>query len=196
MPARLPLTRLLLLPLVALAVFSHHLHAEGSGWDRAVSLSGLVLLLVAMGGRIWANVYVLGRKDRVLVTEGPFSLTRNPLYLFSLLGFVGVGLALESVFLAGLFAVVFFATHWPTIHAEERKLEALFGAEYRAYRTRVPRFTPALRLPKSGGELTVDMMRFRYCLRDCLAIPLVFVAAELLEWSKLAGTVPVFLHLP
>jgi protein-S-isoprenylcysteine O-methyltransferase Ste14 len=196
MPARILLTRLLLVPVVALAVFSHHLHAEGSGWDRSVSLAGLVLLLMAMGGRLWANVYVIGRKDRILVTEGPFSVTRNPLYLFSLLGFVGVGLALESVLLAGLFAGVFFATHWPTIHAEERKLEALFGDEFRAYRARVPRFLPALRPLRAGGELTVDMTRFRCALRDCLAIPLVFVVVELLEWSKVAGTMPVLLHLP
>jgi protein-S-isoprenylcysteine O-methyltransferase Ste14 len=196
MPPRILLIRLLLVPVIALAIFSHHLHAEGSGWDRAVSLSGLMLLLVAMGGRLWANVYVLGRKDRVLVTHGPFSVTRNPLYLFSLIGFVGVGLALESLVMAGLLGAVFFATHWPTILAEERRLEALFGAEYGAYRARVPRFLPALRLPEAAGELTLDMRRFRCCLRDCLAIPLVFVMAELLEWSKLAGAVPVLISLP
>jgi protein-S-isoprenylcysteine O-methyltransferase Ste14 len=196
MPSRILFIRLLLVPMIALAIFSHHLHVEGSGWDRAVSLSGLVLLLVAMGGRLWANVYVLGRKDRVLVTHGPFSVTRNPLYLFSLIGFLGVGLALESLALAALLGAVFFITHWPTILVEERRLEAVFGAEYEAYRARVPRFVPALRLPEAAGELTVDMRRFRGCLRDCLAIPLVFVVAELLEWSKLAGTVPVLINLP
>lgn len=196
MQSRILFTRLLLIPVIAVAIFSHHLHAEGSGWDRMLSLTGLVLLLLAMGGRLWANVHVIGRKDQVLVTDGPFSLVRNPLYLFSLLGFLGVGLAMESVFLAGLFGMVFFATHWPTILAEERKLETLFGAEYSAYRARVPRFVPALRIPTPAGEIPVDMTRFRNSLRDCLAIPMVFVAVELLEWSKLTGAVPVLVYLP
>lgn len=193
---RIRITRLLLVPVLGLAVVSHHAHAEGSGWDRLVPLIGLVLLLAAMGGRIWASAYLTGRKDRVLVTEGPYSVVRNPLYLFSLVGFVGAGLALESLTLTGLLLVVFLVGHWPAMVAEERKLEGLFGNDYVQYRNSIPRLLPAIHRLTPGGTMTLDPVRFRAALRDCLVLPLVFVAAELLEWGQLEGILPVIIHIP
>lgn len=194
MPHRLRITRLLLLPAVALALGSHHVYPEGT-LDALLGLAGLVLLLVAMGGRIWASAHLEGKKNESLVTDGPFSLSRNPLYLFSLIGFVGAGLAFESVTLAGTFAGVFFLTHWPTIRSEERRLAELFGEEYQRYRREVPRFLPALRRVRGRGTIPLDTFRFRLALRDCLAIPLVFVVADLLELAKLAGILPVLVYL-
>lgn len=194
--SRLRLTRLLVLPVVALGLVSHHLHPEGSTFDRFISLVGLVLLIAAMGGRIWASAYVAGRKDRVLVTEGPYSVVRHPLYMFSFLGFIGVGLAFESLTLAALFGLIFLVGHWPAVVAEERRLVALFGDEYTAYRQEVPRFIPGFRSPRGGATLTLDMGRFRGMLRDCLAIPLVFVVVDLIEWTKLAGFLPILVEMP
>lgn len=158
--------------------------------------TGLILLVAAMGGRIWASVHLTGRKNRELVTSGPFSLTRNPLYFFSLLGFVGAGLVFESVTLAVLMGLVFFVAHWPTIRTEERQLEALFGDEYRRYRERVPRFLPVLGRPHSEEVIPVDARRFRLALRDALAIPLVMVLAEVAEWAQDTGLLPVLVELP
>ncbi|MGO7726914.1 hypothetical protein ACC713_12320 [Rhizobium johnstonii] len=38
-------------------------------------------LLIAFGiiGRIWSTIYIGGRKNSALVTQGPYSITRNPL---------------------------------------------------------------------------------------------------------------------
>jgi protein-S-isoprenylcysteine O-methyltransferase Ste14 len=46
---------------------------------------GFSLVLLAIIGRCWASLYIGGRKVRELVTHGPFSIVRNPLYVFSLL---------------------------------------------------------------------------------------------------------------
>jgi hypothetical protein len=80
--------------------------------------------------------------------------------------------------------------------AEERHLAQLFGEEYESYRARVPRFVPRLRGMQASETLVLDMRRFRASLRDCLAIPLVFILADLLEWTKLEGILPVLIHLP
>jgi protein-S-isoprenylcysteine O-methyltransferase Ste14 len=192
---RLRATRLLLVPAALLALGSHHVYPEGT-LDTFLGMAGLILLVAAMGGRIWASIYLTGNKNRTLITEGPFSLVRNPLYLFSFIGFVGAGLAFESFALAGLFGAVFFATHWPAVRREERKLAALFGDEYEGYSRRVPRFVPALRPVRRSATVPLDTGRFGLALRDCLAIPLVFVVADLLEWAKLAGVLPVLVHLP
>lgn len=196
MTIRLKATRLLIAPILVLVLVSDHLHREGSGWEVLLESAGVLLLVAAMGGRIWASAYLAGRKDRQLVTAGPYSMTRNPLYLFSLAGFLGAGLVFESLTAALLLGLVFFLAHWPTIAREEARLEALFGEEYADYRERVPRFIPSLASFKRQGELRLDTRRFIAALRDCLAIPLVLVVAELVEWAKLSGILPVLLEVP
>lgn len=200
MNQRLRFTRALLVPVVVLAILSHHVHPEGSILDRLLASSGLILLLVAMGGRVWAGAYIAGRKDEVLVADGPYRVVRHPLYLFSLLGFIGAGLAFESLALAAMFALVFLMSHLPTMRAEEQKLRRLFGEEYEKYRRRVPLLIPSLRPGRKDEPVTrkrlVDMPRFSSGLRDALAIPLVFVVADLLEWAKLSEIIPVIVYLP
>jgi protein-S-isoprenylcysteine O-methyltransferase Ste14 len=196
MKLRLRATRALVLPAVALALVTHHTYPEDSLADTLIGGFGLLFLVIAAGGRIWASAYVIGRKNRSLVTEGPFSIVRNPLYFCSFLAFVGAGLSFESFALAGVFALTFFATHWPTIHAEERHLEEIFGDAYRAYRARVPRFFPALRRPEPGSALEAEPRLFAKALVECTLIPLVFVIAELVELAKLDGILPILMRLP
>lgn len=194
--SRLRLTRLLLVPAAALALVSNHPWPENSSWDQLLPLVGVVLLIAAMGGRIWASAYLVGKKNRVLVTEGPFSMVRNPLYLFSFLGFVGAGLLFESLTLAAVFAAVFLVSHWPAVRAEEQRLSELFGEEYERYCDEVPRFVPRPRAIRTSDTLLLDMTRFRTALRDCMAIPLVIVVAELVEWAKIEGMLPILVQLP
>jgi len=196
MNLRLLLTRILLLPVALLALATHHVHTEGSLLDVSLEAAAIILLVTAAGGRVWASAYVAGRKDRDLVTDGPYSLVRNPLYFFSLVGFIGAGLAFESITLALIFALTFFAAHWPTIRKEERELRRIFGEEYDRYRERVPRFLPAFGRVRTGGTIRLDPARFSLALRDCMAIPLVLVLANAIEWAKLNDLLPVLFLIP
>ena len=196
MKLRLRVTRALVLLVALLGLFTHHVYSEDSVTDTLLGAGGFILLVIAAGGRIWAGAYVTGRKNRTLVTDGPFSLVRNPLYVFSFLGFVGAGLSFESLTLAAVFGATFFVAHWPTIRTEERILEGLFGQAYRRYCSRVPRFIPVLRRPHAGGVLDLDIVGFVRTVVESMAIPLVFVLAELAEWAKLNELLPVLVRLP
>jgi len=196
MTRRMWYTRMLFILVAPLVFFTHHLYQDGSLAEIALESGGVVLLIVAMGGRIWASAHLAGKKERELVLTGPFARTRNPLYFFSLIGFVGAGLVFGSIVLALLFAGVFFAFHWPTIRREEARLEALFGEEYRAYCARVPRFFPLLGRLSSGQTIILDAPQFVRMLRDALAIPLVIVVADLLDWAQASGLAPVLMELP
>jgi protein-S-isoprenylcysteine O-methyltransferase Ste14 len=58
-------------------------------------------------------------------------MCRNPLYFFSLIGAIGLGLASENLLILGLI-MIFFLVYYPfTIIAEEAKLEITFGYSYR-----------------------------------------------------------------
>ena len=56
---------------------------------EALELFGVALLAVAAMGRIWCLIYIAGRKNKELCQLGPYSLCRNPLYLFSFVGVIG-----------------------------------------------------------------------------------------------------------
>lgn len=72
-----------------------------------------------------------------LVTDGPFSFTRNPLYLAGVMLLTGIGLVSGVVWFL-LFAILAaFAVQKLAIEREERHLQAKFGNIYLDYARRV-----------------------------------------------------------
>lgn len=110
--------------------------------EESLMLIASILIGIGAVGRIWCAVYISGRKDSVLVKTGPYSLCRNPLYFFSLLGGIGVGLATET-FTIPLLILLAFVLYYPAIIlAEERRLADIFGEEYKIYQKGTPSFFP------------------------------------------------------
>lgn len=109
-----------------------------------VVLDGLALLLVtfAVLGRIWCSLFIAGRKDAELVTGGPYALCRHPLYLLSLAGGLGLGLATHSLLLAGGTVVVLYALFASAMRNEDAFLASRHGAAFAEYAARTPRMWP------------------------------------------------------
>jgi len=121
--------------------------------------SAIIGIVVAAAGellRIWAVGYsgVTTRANVVtapqLVTAGPYSRMRNPLYVGNAIIALGFWTAFSGrvplwvaaatllcviVLIGGVYAVI--------VPLEERYLEQQFGGEYRRYREQVPRIVPA-----------------------------------------------------
>ena len=80
--------------------------------------------------------------DRIL-DEGPYALTRNPMYLGHLIFLVGLALTFRS-----WFALILLAARAAWFHGrvlqDEKRLRAAFGAKYDAYCARVKRWLPFL----------------------------------------------------
>lgn len=75
-----------------------------------------------------------------LVTDGPFRITRNPMYLGMLMCFVGLSILLGSL-APFLFTVVFFLfLNYVVVPMEERSLRQMHGKEYAEYKRRVRRW--------------------------------------------------------
>ncbi len=80
------------------------------------------------------------RPTTALVLHGPYRFTRNPMYVGLGLCYLGATLLVNSVWPLVLFpALIVLVQRW-VIAREEAYLERKFGAEYRAYRTRVRRW--------------------------------------------------------
>ncbi|MDD5492437.1 MAG: isoprenylcysteine carboxylmethyltransferase family protein [bacterium] len=101
---------------------------------------GLEIAFLGEGLRIWANGYL--QKDESLAVNGPFSYTRNPLYLGSFLIGCGFCIATSRLLLFVIFLVFFFLVFLNTIKHEEGILEGKFGSEFQKYKQTVPVFFP------------------------------------------------------
>lgn len=133
-------------------------------WDLALDALGLLIALSGQALRVAVigldYIQRGGRNRQIhadrLVTGGFFAHSRNPLYVGNLLVYLGLFLMLNSV--AGwLLGVPFFLAAYLCITAaEEDFLGRTFGAEYAAYKTRVPRFWPRW----SGLGATLRGMEF------------------------------------
>jgi protein-S-isoprenylcysteine O-methyltransferase Ste14 len=110
----------------------------------------LLLRLVLAGVTIVAAVMlvraghsVVGHDQKGLVTTGAFRHVRHPLYLGSILFYLGLLLATFS--LASLVVFVIIVIFYNYIAAyEERLLEQRFGEDYARYRERSGRWIPGL----------------------------------------------------
>jgi protein-S-isoprenylcysteine O-methyltransferase Ste14 len=114
---------------------------------------GLVLLVGFTAFRLWARL-VLGtmwssapmvKQEHELRTDGPYGVTRHPIYTGML------GMVLGTVLLVGVgrWALIFpvgLVLFEMKIRMEEPLMEATFPDQYPRYRLRVPQLVPGLRL--------------------------------------------------
>jgi protein-S-isoprenylcysteine O-methyltransferase Ste14 len=75
-----------------------------------------------------------------LITTGPFSVSRNPIYLANSLLLIGVGLAGGMAWFVLLAFAASLATSMLAIRREEKVLAAKFGKKYRDYAKGVRRW--------------------------------------------------------
>jgi protein-S-isoprenylcysteine O-methyltransferase Ste14 len=158
---------------------------------RGIQWTGLLLILVCILGRTWCALYIGGQKQRELVTKGPYSVVRNPLYLFTLFGALS-----GSLVMAGLCAGFATAVFLSVVRQEEQFLLATFPREFPAYAARVPRLLPRLSQWQDADRLIVLPRLVHRTFLDAslflMAVPLIGIKALLrdLHW------LPALLHLP
>ena len=147
----------LLAPAAIVASLSEPFVAATSDLDLACDALAWVAFLCGAGLRFWATLFVGGRKNEVVVADGPYSLCRHPLYLGSIVLGLSSALFLKSPLVAVAAAVVAAAYWLLTIPAEEERLAATLGAPYRDYCERVNRLWPSFRQFHSPPRVTIDV---------------------------------------
>lgn len=104
---------------------------------------GVPVVLIGLGLCVW-SVIEAGRMQiaapDALLTGGPYSLSRNPMYVGWSLIHLGIAFLVNSVWLVGTLALAFGYIHFFEIPKEELRLETQFGEAYRHYRRRVRRY--------------------------------------------------------
>jgi protein-S-isoprenylcysteine O-methyltransferase Ste14 len=104
---------------------------------------GYLLLFAGIGIFMegWRELHRAQRENR-LITNRLYSLVRHPQYTGLFIALFGEGVVhWPTIFSIVLFPCIVLA-YYLLARSEERKVEAQFGDEYRAYRRRVPMFIP------------------------------------------------------
>ncbi len=76
--------------------------------------------------------------------QGPYALTRNPLYFGTCLIALGQSLMTGLPFAPLFFPLLWVLVYWPTMREEEDYLFARYGDQFAAYKARVPLLFPRL----------------------------------------------------
>lgn len=183
--------------LVALAalVFNVSRFAPDTMAHEIIEYAGIALIVVCILGRTWSSMYIGGRKLKGIVTDGPYSIVRNPLYVFSVVGAAGVGMQLGSITAGLLLAAVVFVFFYLLTLQEEQVLESLHGDVYRAYCAKVPRMVPNPALWHDADRIEISPRIVRTTFFDALIFLVAVPAFETLESLQLAGYVPTLFHI-
>jgi len=193
---RVTVSRIFGLFVLLLLLFTGHSFSQGGKIDTLFEISGLFLLSICSLGRLWALMYISGNKRRELVTEGPYSIVRHPLYLFSLIGAIGIGLASENLLILALI-IIFYLFYYPfTILAEEIKLTNKFGNRYLEYMKMTPRFLPKFSLYKEPEEFSVKTTAFVRNFANGMWFIWTFILIHFIEMLQDSGFLPVIWKIP
>jgi protein-S-isoprenylcysteine O-methyltransferase Ste14 len=160
---------------------------------------GFAIAFVGEIIRFW-GVSIVGAETRTtgrvggtsLITSGPFSYVRNPLYLGNMLLYAGVGVMSMALFpwLLVIAIVWFYIQYYLIVTKEEEYLLERFGSEYEEYRLNVRRFIPRViayrpaRPGAKGANPAEGMASERRTLQAILLVTAAIVVKYLwLQWG-------------
>ena len=152
---------LLMTPIVIMVLTSPPLIREDAIEGQILNTLGWLCFLAYTAIRVWATLFIGGRKNDVLQVDGPYSICRNPLYVGSTLFALSIAFFLKSLTFGGAMLVAFFYYWLFVVPAEEKFLESRFGEVFRDYCRRTPRFWPRFSVFNSPKSVSVDMKFLR-----------------------------------
>lgn len=181
---------------VLMFAFTNSSLEAGNSTHEMIEWIGIVAIVLCILGRTWASLYIGGRKIEQFVTDGPYSVTRNPLYFFSIVGAAGCGAQLGSIVAGLVFGALAWVVFYVVVLQEEKLLAERYGAAYQAYMASVPRFLPDPRKWHDVPSLTAMPPRIMRTFGDALLMLLTVPIAEGFEQLQNIGVLPVLMRLP
>jgi len=193
--ARTLLIRVTLTGVLVLLLVSDSYWRNSGAWLTLIFPVGIFLAAIGAVGRLWCSVFISGYKTNCLITSGPYSMCRNPLYFFSLIGVVGVALVTETLILPIVLFAGFVFYYPSVVLGEEGRLAKLHGQAYEEYCRRTPRFFPSLKALTEPEEYTVRPAIIRKSIIDAIWFVWGVAVIELIKALHDTAVLPVYLTL-
>ena len=192
---RIKITRFFLIPIFIIFLFSQHKILESGVLDLAMELVSIVLIFIGVSGRLWSTLFISGYKTTNLITVGPYSISRNPLYFFSFIAIIGIAVETEMITIV-LLVLICFAIFYPVVILKEEKLLLqLHGKDFEKYCKRVPRFFPNFKLYTEPDKYVFETRLYRKAFFDSMWFVLAYPALEIIEKLHEHNILPTYLYL-
>jgi protein-S-isoprenylcysteine O-methyltransferase Ste14 len=189
---RIAILRLFFVLAIPLILFTRSALTRDDILFEVLEQLGVFMVIAAVLGRFWAILYIGAVKNKVVMQDGPYSICRHPLYLFSTIGVVGFGLMLGSLTVCVVLGGGAFLILSRTAAREEGFLRAEFGQAYADYAARVPRIWPKLPLFQAEPTVTSSLVAVRTNFFDALVFLAFIPLAEVMEELKELALWPTF----
>jgi protein-S-isoprenylcysteine O-methyltransferase Ste14 len=189
-------TKLILILCGIMVLFSTPIDENEGSLHRMLDMLGSVLVGMCALGRLYCTAFLGGHKNQSLITYGPFSVSRNPLYFCSFLGACGIALISNHLTLMVILPVAFCIVYFALISREEVYLIDHFGDDYKQYCLTTPRFLPNFRKHTVPETVTMYPKFIRRGLKDSLMWLSVLPIFELIEKLQESGILPTFFTFP
>ena len=163
---------------------------------EALFLVGTIMVGAGVLGRAWCLSYIAGNKRNMVIQHGPYSLCRNPLYLFSFIGAVGIGLATKT-FIFPLIICLVFAIYYPfVIRKEENELKLKFGTEFEKYMEKTRnRIVPSFENYVDLERAEVNLRSFRKGLFELIFFIIPLGLFPVVEAFHTTGLLPFYYNI-
>lgn len=189
---RINTLRLIMLVMLPLIFFTRPGLALPELLMDVVENLGILLVIGGVLGRFWSILYIGSRKNAMVMQDGPYSMCRHPLYLFSTMAVLGFGLMLGSLVLTLMMTGLTFYVLNDIASKEERFLRSEFGGAYDDYAARTPRILPNLGQFSSPQNVTFDVTTLRRNFFDALVFLCLIPLGEMTEYFKDIQAWPTF----
>jgi hypothetical protein len=140
-------------------------------------------------------VYISGYKNTIVVDLGAYSMVRNPLYFFSLIGAVGIGFISGSILITTLILLFFIMIYPFVIILEENKLGNIFGSRYLEYKQRVPRFIPNIKLYRDSDSYNINLKTYNKAFFDAIWFIIIYIIFQFIDLLHHYSYVKTFIDI-
>jgi len=189
-------TRLIAVATLLLILFSTHSWQEYTYFDMIFQWLGFIFIVTTTLGRIWCFIYISGYKEDKLIQYGPYSLIRNPLYVFSFIGTVGLGLASENLLALALMIILFCVLYPSVVEDEESNLKKIHGESFDTYASKTPRWIPNFKHYQDSEEYPVKPRIFFKAMLESMWFLWFYMILQVIENFHHMGILPVYLMIP
>jgi protein-S-isoprenylcysteine O-methyltransferase Ste14 len=145
--------------------------------------AGFFFMMIGMFFRAWSSGYI--NKDKELATEGPYSLTRNPLYFGNLLLGAGIAIASNNWLAVSICAAYYFSFFTFLIAIERKRMKSRFGPRYEDWAKQANLFFPKIKkIEKFNFNIAFYMKNREYRV---LFYSLFIIAVLVIKFLKKIG---------
>lgn len=191
-------SKIIVLTMFVIILFSNQLVMLGheSPLHETFDFLGYLLVAFCALGRVYSTAFLGGFKNENLIDYGIYSVVRNPLYFFSLIGIAGIALMSNHVLVIALVPLSFIFIYIKLIKREEEFLKKKFGKKYTEYMKRTPRLLPNIKLYHAPETVQMAPQFITKAFGDAIWWFAAFPLIELVEYVQANNIIHPLFFVP